>query len=86
MRGVLNNHLDDIKKALHKGYTKKNIYDSFKEEGLIKSDYAYFIKILNQLLKGKNQSKNKKPEKSTSDSFFKKKSFSLRNLTDEELS
>lgn len=82
VKGVLNSHLDQIKNALQKGYKKKEIYVSFKEEGLIEGDYTYFIRTLNTLL---NSTQNNKILKARSNSQQPKKQFKIEDIDYDDL-
>ena len=82
VRGVLNNHLNEIRQILADGYTKKSIYEILKKENLLKCDYIYFLKILNPLLSEKTkQPKQNKPI--ATDSI--KRGFVMPRLTKEEI-
>lgn len=85
LRGVLNTHLSEIKQGLLEGYTKKEIYNLLKDSKLIKSDYVYFVRILKQLLNEGNKTDKTESKGKTSSSIPKKKSFTLRDLSEDEL-
>ncbi|MBU1342864.1 MAG: hypothetical protein KKD66_14685 [Proteobacteria bacterium] len=50
LKNILKSHLNDIKKGLDEGYTKKKIYKIFKEEKIIHCNYPYFIVQLNKII------------------------------------
>jgi hypothetical protein len=80
VRGLLNNHIEEISKSLIKGYTKKHIFDFFKQKKYINCNYDHFIKTLNKLLEIKQDNKIPKKKKFKLNNLPEKKSFQMLDV------
>jgi len=69
LQEILLKEIDKIESLLSKGIPKKTIYDSvvkfFEEEGIGKVSYKYFLGILNEVLRKKQESVEKSTDSET---------------------
>ncbi|MBU2483361.1 MAG: hypothetical protein KJ760_19930 [Proteobacteria bacterium] len=50
LKGIIIIHLDFITQAINEGYTKRKIFNFLIKKNLLKTDYSYFVKVLNKVL------------------------------------
>ncbi len=83
LKGIISAHLDLITQAINEGYTKQKIFNFLSKKEIIKTEYSYFVKVLNKILIDKNF-KEKIPSKSKSDTFKRPKQFKIVDMKDED--
>ncbi len=78
VRGILNSQIEEISQSLIDGYSKKSIFEYFKQKKYISCNYDHFLKTLKKLLEEKKS--NKIPKKEKLNKLPKKKGFQMLDI------
>ncbi len=85
LKGILKNHIEQIREWMDEGYTKKLIFEHLKQEKVISCSYNHFNQTVNIFLKeSKNSSGPVSNKPISTSSIPKKKSFQMMRLDEDD--
>jgi hypothetical protein len=85
LKGIISAHLALITQAINEGYTKQRIFNFLIKKEILKTEYSYFVKVLNKILIDTNFKKEIASNKSKPDNFIRPKQFKMVDMKDEDI-